>query len=71
MITLFIVASILLSRSPLLSLHCLPICPSLMFQTGIAVCGLVVQTLLNYVTSLYLLLIVIFQGRNEKGKTSY
>lgn len=42
-----------------------------MFQTGIAVCGLVVQTLLNCATSLYLLLIVIFQGRNEKGKTSY
>lgn len=45
--------------------------PSLMFQTGTAVSGLAVQPLLNYVASLYLLLIAIFQGRNEKGETGY
>jgi len=42
-----------------------------MFQTGTAVNGLAVQPLLNYVTSLYLLLIAISQGRNEKGESGY
>lgn len=53
-----------------------PSLPPSMFQPYVpdraAVCGLAAQTLLNYVTSLHLLLIAIFQGRNEKkGKTSY